>query len=85
MPPISCARSCGTTELSFHKLEPAGNFHSSQDLAECKSRLRIEIGISVLQGCNQRAERLIAIAAPPFSEGLRRAWRQSTWGKRAWH
>ena len=28
--PISCARHCGTTESNFHKLEPAGNFHSSQ-------------------------------------------------------
>ena len=31
MQPISCARHCGTTDLNFHKLEPAGNFHSSQD------------------------------------------------------
>ena len=23
-------RHCGTTDLNFHKLEPAGNFHSSQ-------------------------------------------------------
>jgi acyl-CoA hydrolase len=32
----------------------------------------------------QRAERLIAIAAPAFRDTLRAAWRKSTWGHRAW-
>lgn len=34
---------------------------------------------------DQRAERLIAIAAPAFRDTLRHAWRRSTWGQRAWH
>jgi acyl-CoA hydrolase len=46
-----------------------------------------EFGVADLRHAtlDQRAERLIAIAAPPFRDGLRHAWRQSTWGKRAWH
>jgi len=46
-----------------------------------------EFGIADLRHATleQRAERLIAIAAPAFRDGLRQAWRQSTWGARAWH
>ena len=34
---------------------------------------------------DQRAQRLIAIAAPAFRDALARDWRHSTWGKKAWH
>lgn len=46
-----------------------------------------EFGVAELRNAtlDQRAERLIAIAAPPFRDALARSWRQSTWGKRAWH
>ena len=46
-----------------------------------------EFGVAELRNAtlDQRADRLIAIAAPPFREALARSWRQSTWGKRAWH
>lgn len=46
-----------------------------------------EFGVADLRHATlgQRAERLIAIAAPAFRDSLRQAWRQSTWGYRAWH
>ena len=46
-----------------------------------------EFGVADLRQATltQRAERLIAIAAPQFREELLHAWRKSTWGKRAWH
>ncbi|MGV3572361.1 MAG: acetyl-CoA hydrolase/transferase family protein [Ramlibacter sp.] len=46
-----------------------------------------EFGVADLRHATleQRAERLIAIAAPAFRDNLRRAWRASTWGYRAWH
>lgn len=46
-----------------------------------------EFGVAELRNAtlDQRAERLIAIAAPPFRDALARSWRESTWGKRAWH
>ncbi|MDB5750730.1 MAG: 4-hydroxybutyrate-CoA transferase/hydrolase [Ramlibacter sp.] len=46
-----------------------------------------EFGVADLRHATleQRAERLIAIAAPAFRETLRHAWRKSTWGYRAWH
>lgn len=45
-----------------------------------------EFGVADLRHATltQRAERLIAIAAPAFREPLRHAWRQSIWGQRAW-
>ncbi|MBC7437096.1 MAG: hypothetical protein H7332_13645 [Bdellovibrionales bacterium] len=44
-----------------------------------------EFGIAELRDAtlSQRAEKLIAIAAPQFRDELRHAWRQSAWGKRA--
>lgn len=46
-----------------------------------------EFGVADLRHATleQRAERLVAIAAPAFRDSLRHAWRQSTWGQRAWH
>lgn len=46
-----------------------------------------EFGVADLRHATleQRAERLIAIAAPAFRDPLRHAWRKSTWGYRAWH
>jgi acyl-CoA hydrolase len=46
-----------------------------------------EFGVADLRHATleQRAERLIAIAAPTFRDSLRHAWRLSTWGHRAWH
>ncbi|MNE93112.1 hypothetical protein D3C80_1909160 [compost metagenome] len=46
-----------------------------------------EFGVAELRNATleQRAERLIAIAAPPFRDALERSWRQSTWGKKTWH
>lgn len=46
-----------------------------------------EFGVADLRHAtlSQRADRLITIAAPRFRDERRNAWRQSTWGKRAWH
>lgn len=46
-----------------------------------------EFGVADLRHATltQRAQRLVAIAAPQFREGLLHEWRRSTWGQRAWH
>ena len=48
-------------------------------------RVVTEFGVADLRGAtlSQRAERLIAIAAPQFRDQLRHEWRTSTWGHRA--
>lgn len=45
-----------------------------------------EHGIADLRGAtlSERAQRLVAIAAPEFRDELERSWRQSLWGRRAW-
>ncbi|MGO4391685.1 acetyl-CoA hydrolase/transferase family protein [Variovorax sp. M-6] len=46
-----------------------------------------EFGVAELRNAtlDQRAQRLIAVAAPAFRDPLAQAWRQSTWGRRTWH